>query len=167
VDESKVTLGLAEPYLKDVKEAKQAFALLQSKTYSPFSADQAKQVTGALDSLGSSIMKVCFAREKRLGVGRTPTIPPRPQPEKRNRQVKGADPYPKRQTGRLKGQPCPSVTVGLGSGRDGFSPGAAARHSQSARVQGRAAAEGFTLDRTRVRVNFDDTKKNCTTKKEK
>jgi len=57
VVDSKVTLGLAEPYVKDIKEAKQAFAFLQSKTYSPFSADQEKQLTGALDSLGSSIMK--------------------------------------------------------------------------------------------------------------
>jgi len=91
VDESKVTLGLAEPYLKDVKEAKQAFALLQSKTYSPFSADQAKQVTGALDSLGSSIMKVCFARVRNAwGWGaRQPSLP---------------DPNQKRETGRLKGQ---------------------------------------------------------------
>eukprot|EP00277_Geminigera_cryophila_P015836 CAMPEP_0179451076 /NCGR_PEP_ID=MMETSP0799-20121207/35146_1 /TAXON_ID=46947 /ORGANISM="Geminigera cryophila, Strain CCMP2564" /LENGTH=247 /DNA_ID=CAMNT_0021246005 /DNA_START=8 /DNA_END=751 /DNA_ORIENTATION=- len=67
VDESKVTLGLAEPYLKDIKEAKQAFALLQSKTYSPFSADQTKQVTGALDSLGSSIMKAAENDGKYLG----------------------------------------------------------------------------------------------------
>lgn len=83
MDESKVTLGLAEPYLKDVKEAKQAFALLQSKTFSPFSADQTKQVTGALDSLGSSIMKVCFARVRNAwgcGARQAEIIPPRPYP---------------------------------------------------------------------------------------
>ena len=40
----KVTFGLAEPYLKDIKEAKDVFTFLQSKTYNPLTPDQDKQL---------------------------------------------------------------------------------------------------------------------------
>jgi len=53
----KVTFGLAEPYLKDIKEAKDVFTFLQSKTYNPLTPDQDKQLKEALDSAGSSILK--------------------------------------------------------------------------------------------------------------
>lgn len=49
------TLGLAEPYLADVKEAKDVFAFLQSKSYSPLTSDQEKQVTDAITSASTQI----------------------------------------------------------------------------------------------------------------
>ena len=49
------SLGLAEPYIKDIKEAKDVFSFLQSKSYSPLSSDQEKQVTDALTSASTKI----------------------------------------------------------------------------------------------------------------
>jgi hypothetical protein len=49
------TLGLAEPYLADIKEAKDVFAFLQSKSYAPLTSDQEKQVTEAITSASTKV----------------------------------------------------------------------------------------------------------------
>jgi hypothetical protein len=51
-------LGLAEPYIGSVPEAKKVFAFLQSKDNSLLSADQTKQLKDVEKQIGDAIEKV-------------------------------------------------------------------------------------------------------------